>query len=136
MMMQSLLFISLGVFAASCETLNPNYFSRQKTPEIEFSHPESPKIFSGRPFSEGKKVPESEKGGLVVKCEERNWRIVVKRQYFGCSVHLSPSSVRLGEDGAPGACTPLKDFPSSTEMLISAGLPDCGSESRVTKLNW
>lgn len=135
-MIQSLLFISLGVFApsvprASSESLNSNYFSRHKTPEITISNRESPKIFPGRSFSNGEKVPEPENGGLVVKCEEKNWRIVVKRQYFGRGVALSPGSVRLGEDGAPGDCSPLKDFITSTEMVISAGLQDCGSESRV-----
>ncbi|MCJ8731406.1 hypothetical protein PDJAM_G00199330 [Pangasius djambal] len=136
-MLQSVLFISLGLLAASvprasCESFS--YFSTQKTPEIQFSNQDSPKIFSGRSFSKAENVPEPENGGLVVKCEEKNWRIVVKRHYFGRGVSL-PTSVRLGEDGAPGECTPLKDFTTSTEMVITAGLQDCGSESRVSG-NW
>lgn len=128
--------MSLGVFAASVlgvspESLTSGHFSGQKTPEMEISSRESPKIFSGRSFSKVRKVPEPENGGLVVKCEEKNWRIVVKRHYFGRGVVLSPESVGLGEDGAPGDCSPLKDFITSTEMVLSARLQDCGSESRV-----
>lgn len=128
--------MSLGVFAASVlgvspESLNSGHFSGQKTPEMEISSQESPKIFSGRSFSKVRKVPEPENGRLVVKCEEKNWRIVVKRHYFGRGVVLSPESVGLGEDGAPGDCSPLKDFITSTEMVLSARLQDCGSESRV-----
>ncbi|KAB5579206.1 hypothetical protein PHYPO_G00192440 [Pangasianodon hypophthalmus] len=107
-MLQSVLFISLGLLAASVPRASYESFSdftTQKTPEILFSNQDSPKIFSGRSFSKAENVPEPNNG------------------------------VRLGEDGAAGDCTPLKDFTTSTEMVISAGLQDCGSESRVSG-NW
>ncbi|KAF4089080.1 hypothetical protein AMELA_G00062410 [Ameiurus melas] len=139
-MIQSVLLISLAVHAvsvprASYEGLNSSYFSRQKMTDIQFPNQESPKTFPGRLLSNVENVSEPESGGLVVKCEENNWRIVVKRQYFGPGLRLSPRSVRLGEDGAPGDCTPLKDFITPTEMVISARLQDCGSESSVSG-NW
>ncbi|TSK77040.1 Erythropoietin [Bagarius yarrelli] len=133
-MIQCLLFISLVIFARSVPRASfqsiANYASKQQAPETVFSHQKSPKIFPGRWFSKVKNVPEAVTGGLIVRCEEKSWRIVVKRQYFGDDVVLSPTSVRLGEDGAPGECTPMKDFTTSTEMVISARLQDCGSESR------
>ena len=75
------------------------------------------------------------KTGLVVDCGEKNWRITVKRDFFGRGVPFSPNFIRLGEDPeAHGACAPRTDR-LSTEMVLSAGLQDCGSKSEVSTLN-
>ncbi|KAL6490815.1 hypothetical protein MHYP_G00011600 [Metynnis hypsauchen] len=125
------------------ESLNTSYSPSsgkfEKTPEKEASlsrsdyyssHDESDKIFSGYSFSKVENA--SENGGLIVKCGEKSWRIVVKRKYFGRGLPFSPRAVRLGEDGGAAAeCRPQTDFLTASQMIISAGLQDCGSESWV-----
>lgn len=77
-----------------------------------------------------KNVDRSSKTGLRLVCGEKNWRITVKSEFFGRGVRFSPSFIRLGED--PKAHPTCRPSPvSSTEMVLSAGLQDCGSKSEV-----
>lgn len=68
--------------------------------------------------------------GLRLVCGEKHWRITIKREFYGRGVPFSPSFIRLGDAAeAQGMCRPSPV--SSTEMVLSAGLQDCGSKSKV-----
>ncbi|XP_062373028.1 zona pellucida sperm-binding protein 3-like isoform X2 [Sardina pilchardus] len=84
--------------------------------------------FSGEKIEDG-----FTKAGLRLACGEKNLRITLKRDFFGRGVPFSPSFFRLGDDPEThGVCSPPRtDMLSSTEMVLSAGLQDCGGKSEV-----
>uniref|UniRef100_A0A3Q1K3N8 Zona pellucida sperm-binding protein 3 n=2 Tax=Anabas testudineus TaxID=64144 RepID=A0A3Q1K3N8_ANATE len=70
--------------------------------------------------------------GLDIKCGEVGVRITAKRQFFeDRRVPFKPQYLRLGAKSAPqSSCEPEKPV-SGSEMFISAGLQECGTESHV-----
>uniref|UniRef100_A0A3P9JG75 Zona pellucida sperm-binding protein 3 n=1 Tax=Oryzias latipes TaxID=8090 RepID=A0A3P9JG75_ORYLA len=70
--------------------------------------------------------PENEE--LKIQCEENKMRITVQREFFRkTNTPFSPELIRLGWNSTCGPERPGTD----TEMVLSAGLQDCGTESRV-----
>nr|XP_046236622.1 zona pellucida sperm-binding protein 3-like [Scatophagus argus] len=70
--------------------------------------------------------------GLEIKCGEVNVRITVKRQFFEeRRIPFKPEHVRLGANSTQQrSCVPQGPT-TEREMVISAGLQDCGTESSV-----
>uniref|UniRef100_A0A3B4YVP9 Zona pellucida sperm-binding protein 3 n=1 Tax=Stegastes partitus TaxID=144197 RepID=A0A3B4YVP9_9TELE len=70
--------------------------------------------------------------GLEIQCGEVKMRITVKRQFFQeRGVPFKPEYLRLGGNVTQkDSCGP-KGPMSDGEMVISAGLQDCGTESKV-----
>uniref|UniRef100_UPI0037E704E4 zona pellucida sperm-binding protein 3-like n=1 Tax=Semicossyphus pulcher TaxID=241346 RepID=UPI0037E704E4 len=77
-------------------------------------------------------VSTREKVGLEVKCGEVKMRITVKRQFFtDRHIPYEPEYLRLGANATRlSSCGP-KTPKSASEMVISARLQDCGTESSV-----
>ncbi|XP_041924918.1 zona pellucida sperm-binding protein 3-like isoform X1 [Alosa sapidissima] len=98
---------------------------RRKSLAYKLKHLEE---FSGKEIEDG-----SSKSGLRLACGEKNLKITIKRDFFGRGVPFPPSFIRLGDDPeAHGVCRPPQmNLLSSTEMVLSAGLHDCGSKSEV-----
>lgn len=73
-----------------------------------------------------------ESTGLEIKCEEVKVRITVKRQFFEeRRIPFKPEYLRLGANSTlHRSCRP-KGPVSEPEMVISAGLHECGTESSV-----
>lgn len=68
--------------------------------------------------------------GLDIRCGETRVTITVKRQFFKQRrVPFRPEFLRLGSPQR-NSCGPERPV-SDTEMVLSAGLQDCGTESRV-----
>lgn len=70
--------------------------------------------------------------GLKIECGEIKLRITVKRQWFKKGgIPFKPEFVRLGTNSTQQkSCVPRGPI-SKSEMVISAGLLDCGTESSV-----
>ncbi|XP_076580366.1 zona pellucida sperm-binding protein 3-like [Chaetodon auriga] len=70
--------------------------------------------------------------GLEIKCGEVEMRLTVKRQFFeDRRVPFKAEYLRLGTNSSQqGSCGPKRPTPES-EMVISAGLKECGTESSV-----
>ncbi|XP_035531754.1 zona pellucida sperm-binding protein 3-like isoform X2 [Morone saxatilis] len=70
--------------------------------------------------------------GLEIKCGEVRVRITVKRQFFEENrIPFRPEYLRLGPNSTQQrSCGPETPM-SQSEMVLSAGLQECGSESRV-----
>ncbi|XP_040887761.1 zona pellucida sperm-binding protein 3-like [Toxotes jaculatrix] len=70
--------------------------------------------------------------GLEIKCEEVTVRITVKRQFFEEKrIPFKPEHLRLGARSTQErSCGPKEQIPGR-EMVISAGLQECGTESSV-----
>ncbi|KAL2078994.1 hypothetical protein ACEWY4_024738 [Coilia grayii] len=87
---------------------------------------------SERSGKDNARIGDLSKTGLEVECGEKNWKITVRREFFGRGVPFSPNFIRLGEDlKAHGPCAPQMDLLTSTQMVLHAGLQDCGSISEV-----
>ncbi|XP_061566166.1 zona pellucida sperm-binding protein 3-like [Cololabis saira] len=71
--------------------------------------------------------------GLEIQCGEIKVRITVMRQFFqDRRVPFKPEFLRLGVNSTQmSSCGPERSITSENEMVISAGLQDCGTESRV-----
>ncbi len=69
---------------------------------------------------------------LQLKCEEVQIRITAKRQLFEEKrVPFKPEYLRLGMNSTQQrSCRPEEPM-SESEMVISAGLQDCGTKSSV-----
>ncbi|XP_038586342.1 zona pellucida sperm-binding protein 3-like isoform X2 [Micropterus salmoides] len=75
------------------------------------------------------RVGTRESVGLEIDCREVEVRITVKRQFFEeRRIPFRPEYLRLGTQQRP--CGP-KGPMSDSEMVISAGLQECGTESSV-----
>ncbi len=73
-----------------------------------------------------------ESTGLQIKCEEVEVRITAKRRFFEeRRVPFKPEYLRLGADSAQQSSCRPKGPVSESEMVISAGLQECGTESSV-----
>lgn len=70
--------------------------------------------------------------GLDIRCGETRVTVTVKRQFFKQRrVPFRPEFLRLGLSSSQrSSCGPERPV-SDTEMVLSAGLQDCGTESRV-----
>ncbi|MEQ2272280.1 hypothetical protein XENORESO_018003 [Xenotaenia resolanae] len=77
-------------------------------------------------------LPTRRSDGLEIQCGETKVRITVKRQFFKeRHVPFKAEFLRLGVNSAQkSSCGPERKV-SETEMVISARLQDCGTESRV-----
>uniref|UniRef100_A0A3Q1FAK5 Zona pellucida sperm-binding protein 3 n=2 Tax=Acanthochromis polyacanthus TaxID=80966 RepID=A0A3Q1FAK5_9TELE len=86
--------------------------------------------FSGASFAEIKDVETRE--SLDIQCGEVKMRITVKRQFFqDRGVPFKPEYLRLGGNlTRKESCGPKGPL-SDGEMVISAGLQECGTESHV-----
>ncbi|XP_051800039.1 zona pellucida sperm-binding protein 3-like [Acanthochromis polyacanthus] len=86
--------------------------------------------FSGVSFAEIKDVETRE--SLDIQCGEVKMRITVKRQFFqDRGVPFKPEYLRLGGNlTRKESCGPKGPL-SDGEMVISAGLQECGTESHV-----
>ncbi|XP_033465567.1 zona pellucida sperm-binding protein 3-like [Epinephelus lanceolatus] len=84
-------------------------------------------------FFAGKSVVKTRKSvGLEIKCEEAEVRIAVKREFFEEKrVPFKPEYLRLGANSTQQRSCGAKGPLSDSEMVISAGLQDCGTEARV-----
>ncbi|KAM8747531.1 zona pellucida sperm-binding protein 3-like isoform 1-T2 [Acanthopagrus schlegelii] len=69
---------------------------------------------------------------LEIKCDEANLRIVARRKFFGeRSIPFRPEHLRLGANSTQQrTCRPKRPI-SAPEMVISAGLQECGTQSSV-----
>ncbi|XP_020567184.1 zona pellucida sperm-binding protein 3 isoform X2 [Oryzias latipes] len=71
--------------------------------------------------------PENEE--LKIQCEENKMRITVQREFFRkTNTPFSPELIRLGWNST---CGPERPGTDTEVMVLSAGLQDCGTESRV-----
>ncbi|XP_042368164.1 zona pellucida sperm-binding protein 3-like [Plectropomus leopardus] len=67
-----------------------------------------------------------------IKCEEVEVRITVKREFFEeRRVPFKPEYLGLGASSSRQRSCGVKRTVSGSEMVLSAGLQDCGTESRV-----
>lgn len=69
---------------------------------------------------------------LEIKCDEVNLRIIAQRKFFGeRSIPFRPEHLRLGANSTQQrTCGPKRPIAES-EMVISAGLQECGTQSSV-----
>lgn len=77
------------------------------------------------------------KAGLEVKCGEVGVRITVKRAFFEeRRIPFKPEYLRLGPNSTQhGSCKPAPRGPESgSDMVIYAGLRECGTKSSVSPL--
>lgn len=83
-------------------------------------------------FAGKSNVGTRESVGLEIKCGEVEVRITVKREFFEeKSVPFKPENLRLGGNSTQQRSCGVKGPVSGSEMVISAGLQQCGTESRV-----
>lgn len=70
--------------------------------------------------------------GLEIKCGEVEVRLTVKRQFFEeRRIPFKPEYLRLGTNSTQQRSCGPKGPMSGSEMVISAGLRECGTESSV-----
>ncbi|TDG99805.1 hypothetical protein EPR50_G00198830 [Perca flavescens] len=70
--------------------------------------------------------------GLEIKCGEVEVRITVKSQFFKKKrIPFKPENLRLGANSAQQRSCEAKGPVSGSDMVISAGLHECGTESSV-----
>ncbi|XP_029310916.1 zona pellucida sperm-binding protein 3-like [Cottoperca gobio] len=70
--------------------------------------------------------------GFEIKCGEVEMRITVKRQFFEEKrISFKPENLRLGANSTKQRCRGAKGPASDSDMVISAGLQECGTESSV-----
>ena len=82
-------------------------------------------------LAEKSDVATRESGGIEIKCGEVEVTITVKRQFFEKKgVPFKPEHLRLGANSTQKRCG-AKGPAVDSDMVISAGLKDCGTESRV-----
>lgn len=85
-------------------------------------------------FAEESDVGTRERVGLELKCGEVKVRVTAKRQFFeDRHIPFKPEHLRLGANSARQSSCEPKKAASGSEMLISAGLRECGAESYVRK---
>lgn len=86
----------------------------------------------GVSFAGNSDVGARESTGLEIKCEEVKVRITAKRPFFEeRRIPFKPEYLRLGAKSTQqGSCRPEGPV-SESEMVISAGLQECGTESSV-----
>ncbi|XP_049923110.1 zona pellucida sperm-binding protein 3-like isoform X2 [Epinephelus moara] len=83
-------------------------------------------------FAGNSVVKTRESVGLEIKCEEAEVRIAVKREFFEEKrIPFKPEYLRLGANSTQQRSCGAKGPVSDSEMVISAGLQDCGTEARV-----
>ncbi|XP_031144298.1 zona pellucida sperm-binding protein 3-like [Sander lucioperca] len=83
-------------------------------------------------FAEKSDAGTRESVGLEIKCGEVEVRITVKSQFFKKKrIPFKPENLRLGANSTPQRSCEAKGPVSDTDMVISAGLHECGTESSV-----
>ncbi|KAJ4949450.1 hypothetical protein JOQ06_020965 [Pogonophryne albipinna] len=82
-------------------------------------------------LAEKSDVATRESRGIEIKCGEVEVTVIVKRLFFEKKrVPFKPEHLRLGANSTQKRCG-AKGPAADSDMVISAGLKDCGTESRV-----
>uniref|UniRef100_A0A3Q3JGT7 Zona pellucida sperm-binding protein 3 n=1 Tax=Monopterus albus TaxID=43700 RepID=A0A3Q3JGT7_MONAL len=89
-------------------------------------------FYLGKHPTENSDVRTRKSHGIEIKCEEVKMRVTVKRSFFEeRRIPFKPDHLRLGTNSAQQSSCKPKAPVSESEMFISAGLQECGTESSV-----